>query len=369
MLLQNYWIENDSQFLEKVMETNYLTLVNTGTVGVDDSVGIPKIIHFIWLGPAPLPPFTQPSINSFSRCHPTESGWLIKLWRDSDVDSLRPFPNEDIFNQTPNFGMKSDILRYEILRRYGGVYADIDYEFIQNLDNLCRGFSFFVGLSNTSACEVNNGIIGSVPGHPIFQDICHEIKQSYQSFHKAKLSQLLLSPMILSFLPITEQQQLEQNIREVTAANTIRISGPGMLTIVLCNYLSGNRVTGEIDLPTAHSKILILPIECFSPVPNKSLVNLARCENYFNLYQSISPTSSATVRHFDPLIPELRDYDYSLEAYRMKVQRYHNPDDFNDNREGYGVDWRSYDDLKHRFLSATSSIEPIAIHWWQRSWQ
>ncbi len=89
-----------------------------------------------------------------------------------------------------------------------------------------------------------------------------------------------------------------------------------------------DRVTGEIDLPTAHSKILILPIECFSPVPNKSLVNLARCGNYFNLYQSISPTSSAAVRHFDPLIPELRDYDYSLEAYRMKMQRYHNPDDF-----------------------------------------
>ena len=103
---QNYWIENDSLFLQKIMETNYHTLVSSaGTVGVDHCIGIPKLVHFIWLGSAPLPLFAQASINSFSLCHPNESEWLIKLWRDSDVESLRPFPNEDIFNQTPNFGM------------------------------------------------------------------------------------------------------------------------------------------------------------------------------------------------------------------------------------------------------------------------
>lgn len=59
-----------------------------------------------------------------------------------------------------NMYRKSDILRYEILRQFGGVYADVDYEWLQPIDTICSRCSFFAGLANTSVLEINNGLIG-----------------------------------------------------------------------------------------------------------------------------------------------------------------------------------------------------------------
>jgi mannosyltransferase OCH1-like enzyme len=51
----------------------------------------------------------------------------------------------------------------QILLEHGGVYADVDYEFVRPLDDICSRCSLFVGRANTGAVvEVNNGLIGSV---------------------------------------------------------------------------------------------------------------------------------------------------------------------------------------------------------------
>lgn len=55
---------------------------------------------------------------------------------------------------------RSDILRIEILRQQGGVYIDIDYEFVRSIDLLCLRSRFFCSFSNVPAFEVNNAIIG-----------------------------------------------------------------------------------------------------------------------------------------------------------------------------------------------------------------
>ena len=41
--------------------------------------------------------------------------------------------NKKAFLSAHNYGMKSDILRYEILHTYGGVYIDTDYECVINI--------------------------------------------------------------------------------------------------------------------------------------------------------------------------------------------------------------------------------------------
>lgn len=40
------------------------------------------------------------------------------------------------FDAATNFGEKSDILRYEILEKHGGVYADVDVACVQAFDSL-----------------------------------------------------------------------------------------------------------------------------------------------------------------------------------------------------------------------------------------
>ena len=77
------------------------------------------------------------------------------------MDGLR---NRDAYLAAPNFGQKADILRYELLERYGGVYVDVDMECLQSLDPLldARGLIFLAGFSNTGTVELNNGLIGCV---------------------------------------------------------------------------------------------------------------------------------------------------------------------------------------------------------------
>jgi hypothetical protein len=46
---------------------------------------------------------------------PFTAGWEHRLWRDTDVAALDPpMENGEAYEAAPNFGQKSDILRYEV---------------------------------------------------------------------------------------------------------------------------------------------------------------------------------------------------------------------------------------------------------------
>jgi inositol phosphorylceramide mannosyltransferase catalytic subunit len=85
--------------------------------------------------------------------------WEIKLWTDADIAELA-FENQQAFDSAANYGEKSDILRYELLERFGGVYADCDFVSLRSLDEIVSKLEFFAGLSNVGAVELNNGLIG-----------------------------------------------------------------------------------------------------------------------------------------------------------------------------------------------------------------
>jgi mannosyltransferase OCH1-like enzyme len=103
----NFWVD-DRRFLQYIQENNAFVL---SQVSVDESRKIPKLMHFIWLGNNPFPVSAQFCVESFRQLHPD---WNCKIWTDSDVVGLTQFQNRDIFQQSPNFGMKSDFLRYEV---------------------------------------------------------------------------------------------------------------------------------------------------------------------------------------------------------------------------------------------------------------
>jgi len=123
---------------------------------------IPKKIHFIWLG-SPLPNSCQDIVDSWRQFHP---GWEIKVWTDSDLADFH-LKNQASFDKAKEPSQKSDIWRYEILERFGGIYADIDFECFQPFDSLCKEVSFFAGIYVENRLEINNAIIGSAPHHPI----------------------------------------------------------------------------------------------------------------------------------------------------------------------------------------------------------
>jgi inositol phosphorylceramide mannosyltransferase catalytic subunit len=134
---------------------------------------IPKKLHFIWLG-SPLPEKYKPLIQSWIDFNP---GWECKIWNDADAQAY-DFENKDMFNQEANYGAKSDILRYAILEKEGGVYIDVDYECLKNLDTLNHTYHFYIGIQplDTNYVQLGIGLIGSIPHHPLMNYTIEKLK-------------------------------------------------------------------------------------------------------------------------------------------------------------------------------------------------
>lgn len=124
---------------------------------------IPKIIHQIWLG-GPLPEKYKLLQQSWIRNHPD---WKYKLWTEKEIAAFK-LKNQTAYDESTNYAQKSDIARYEILFREGGVYVDTDFECFQPFDLFHYCFDFYVGIDKfMTDFTVQNCIIGSIPGHPI----------------------------------------------------------------------------------------------------------------------------------------------------------------------------------------------------------
>lgn len=136
--------------------------------------GIPKIIHQIWLG-SPLPEKFKHLQASWKQHHPT---WTYILWTDADIKKMN-MRNRAQYEQAQNYAEKSDILRYELLQEWGGVYVDIDFECFRPLDILVENFEFFSGVPAWVTVSLNNGLIGTIPNHPIINACVEDLAGNY----------------------------------------------------------------------------------------------------------------------------------------------------------------------------------------------
>ena len=122
---------------------------------------IPRTIHRIWLGDAPMPVSDVAWGESVAAHHPD---WEMRLWSDADVGDLGISAAEREAARSP--AELANLLRYVILHREGGVYVDTDVESLRPLDPLLRGIDGFAALEVPG--RVCNAILGSVPGHEAF---------------------------------------------------------------------------------------------------------------------------------------------------------------------------------------------------------
>ena len=134
---------------------------------------IPKKIHQIWLG-GKMPDKFKKYVDTWTAINPT---WEYRLWGNDDVDKL-VVAKKDLFNSVTNIGQKSDILRYEILRRFGGIYVDTDFECLRPLDDFLY-LKFFAGVAYDREMVVYNGMVGCIPEHPIMATCVEGQQETY----------------------------------------------------------------------------------------------------------------------------------------------------------------------------------------------
>ena len=150
-----------------------------------DTPTIPKIIHQVWVGGNELPPIYKYYQKSCQDLHPD---WEYKLWTDKEVEEW-DFENKDLYNETRNYAEKSDILRHQILKDFGGVYIDIDIKCVRPLDPMHYLYEAYFGLEFPGAewgrAIIAPGIMASRAHHKIVTAVLKRIRQNWSNIDKA----------------------------------------------------------------------------------------------------------------------------------------------------------------------------------------
>jgi inositol phosphorylceramide mannosyltransferase catalytic subunit len=179
---------------------------------------IPKIIHQIWLGPNKRPDIWMNSWKiDYVKKYPD---WDYKLWTETDISSLKLI-NKKQYDLEPYYTGKSDIVRYEILNLYGGVFIDADSLWIRenniSLDkilNLSEKSGMFAAYEPVNKQILANGVIGFSKNHPILNNMIYFINKNHsklkQKYNKLNQVWKVSGPRI--FTTILEQYEGEKTL-------------------------------------------------------------------------------------------------------------------------------------------------------------
>lgn len=160
---------------------------------------IPKVVHFIWIGPKPFPRDSVENIRTWIAKNPD---WTFKFWTDRErplphpamqmafVKDLQFLKVKRFYIESDNYGEKSDLLRYEILYQEGGVYADHDVKCMRSFTPLNEAYDFYCGMEvpfqtglSTSVWPTNN-LLGSVPGHPLLMSCMNWLEERWDQIER-----------------------------------------------------------------------------------------------------------------------------------------------------------------------------------------
>lgn len=139
---------------------------------------IPKIIHQLWKSDR-IPSRWRRASESVRRYH---KDWQYRLWTDDMMDhhvkTLHPdfYP---VFAGMNRHIMRVDVFRYVLMYDYGGLYCDLDYEFLRPYDYgesevvLSLEYDMEYGDDRN---EIANYVFASVPRHKLWEDILEDLK-------------------------------------------------------------------------------------------------------------------------------------------------------------------------------------------------
>lgn len=135
---------------------------------------IPYRFHTIWLG-GELPERYKVNIETWKDLN---QQYDFFFWGDDEAESLISEADHNIqqqYREAKNYGQKSDILRYLILYKIGGVYADIDFVCLGDFEEL-HNVNFFAGICLEKEFQLNNGLMASNSGHRILENCLNGIE-------------------------------------------------------------------------------------------------------------------------------------------------------------------------------------------------
>jgi mannosyltransferase OCH1-like enzyme len=141
-------------------------------------MAIPRIIHQLWKTDT-IPARWRETCASVRKYH---KGWEYRLWTDHAMDTHVRVSHPELY---PSFIamnrhiMRVDVFRYVLMNDFGGLYCDLDYEFLRPFNY--AGADVWLSLEYDEAYgddvnQIANYVFASVPGHRLWQDIVAQVQ-------------------------------------------------------------------------------------------------------------------------------------------------------------------------------------------------
>jgi len=125
---------------------------------------IPKIIHQLWIGPRPMP---SKFMDTWRDKHPD---YEYIRWTEAEIARRGiQFECQREIDRMSEINGKADIIRWEILYHYGGIFLDADSICIEPFDESFLSKTAFAGFENENVRKglVATGTMGFIPNHPL----------------------------------------------------------------------------------------------------------------------------------------------------------------------------------------------------------
>lgn len=146
------------RFSEELVSGN---LVNI-TIPYNDTIQIPKKIHYCWFGKNEIPSRYREWMKSWKKYCPD---YEIIEWNEDNYDVTKNNYMREAY-ESGKWGFVPDYARLDIIYEHGGVYLDTDVELVRSLDPLMHQDGF-IGFQETG---VNLGLgFGAVPHNPVIR--------------------------------------------------------------------------------------------------------------------------------------------------------------------------------------------------------
>lgn len=142
---------------------------------------IPKILHQTWKNNI-LPDYFTALSNTWKKKHPN---WKYIFWTDVEnrkfIKDYFPYFLKR-YDEFPFEIQRVDAVRYFILYKYGGVFVDMDFECMSNIDDLIDSNGCIFGLEPDHHCErfsrafiICNAFMGCNANNSFFKEICNTL--------------------------------------------------------------------------------------------------------------------------------------------------------------------------------------------------
>ena len=136
---------------------------------------IPRLFHTFWDGP-PIPDeFVQFRIR-WAELHPR---WTVLVWSDASYQREVMSARTSRYYQEPRrwsprsnlWQWRTNIARYEILAKMGGVWIDADLEPLRSIDPIIERAEGGAFAARENIRYINNAFMGCSIDHPFIRDV------------------------------------------------------------------------------------------------------------------------------------------------------------------------------------------------------